>query len=171
MSELPITACSVPLLCCYFVNTSLFLFYFWVCGYLGMACQHSSCSLLMTLKNINMKFPSHLHGFLVSLFPKQLKCPVVFHSQNGVIFSCVYLLLSRLLYVRTQRTSDVDESPSLCRGISGTVNSANSCIQSWVKSLPEKSEIKLNIQACLEYNTMELGNFVIMKPNPFTLLR
>lgn len=62
-------------------------------------------------------------------------------------------------------------SPSLCRGISGTVNSANSCIQSWVKSLPEKSEIKLNIQACLEYNTMELGNFVIMKPNPFTLLR
>lgn len=63
----------------------------------------------MTLKNINMKFPSHLHGFLVSLFPKQLKCPVVFHSQNGVIFSCVYLLLSRLLYVRTQRTSDVDE--------------------------------------------------------------
>lgn len=59
----------------------------------------------------------------------------------------------------------------LHRSIFGTVNSANSCIQSWVKSLPEKSEIKLNIQACLEYNTVELGNFVIMKPNPFTLLR
>lgn len=128
---------------------------------LNKSCKSSSTLPRLSSHSLNIWRLCFFRNIFWTWSLSSLMCSVLSESEcestphGALFFSCFFFLFF----------------PSLRRNLSGTVNSANSCIQSWVKSLPEKSEIKLNIQACLEYNTMELGNFVIMKPNPFTLLR